>query len=79
MSGNWNAAGNWEPTAPVFSEDEIERALDWRQKIWPDPRLKRRDRCPHQVQCKDLQDCVQFMAWYFRHRETLEANNANVA
>lgn len=72
MSGNWNAAGDWDDSAPDFSEAEIERAVDWRQAVRPDPRLKRRDRCPHPVPCKDLQECVQFMAWYFRHAQGFE-------
>lgn len=66
-SGNWNALGDWDASSPAFSEDEIERAVEWRQRIWPAPTLKRRDRCPHAVMCQDLQECVSFIAWYFRH------------
>ncbi len=73
MSGNWNATGDWMPHEPAFTDDEIERAVDLRQHVWPDPRARRQDRCPHAVMCQNLQDCVQFIAWYLRHQCCIEA------
>ena len=68
----FNAAGHYDEAEPPFTETEIEHALDWRQRVWPDPRSRRHDRCPHTPQCASLGDCVEAIAWYFRHRAVLE-------
>ncbi len=73
-SGNWNAAGNWDPQNTPFSEDELEDALRLRQSVTPDLRRpdRRSDFCPHPRKCDSLDDCVRFIAWYLRHRHVLE-------
>lgn len=72
-SGNWNALGDWDASEPPFSEDEIERALELRQRVWPDPRLARRDRCPHAEMCSAVGECIEKIAWYLRHQHAIEA------
>lgn len=73
MSGNYNAAGEWDPNEPPFSNDEIEFAVHWRQSVKPDPRLKRRDQCPHTPMCVSVQDCIESIAWYKRHQRAIES------
>jgi hypothetical protein len=66
-SGNWNADGDWDEHEPPFSEAELDKALDWRQRH-SKKTAARPDLCPHEEVCESLQDCVEKIAWYFRHR-----------
>ncbi len=65
------------PSAETFSAEELRRAQQLRQTVWPDPetrlKLNRDDQCPHQPMCPSLQVCVEDIAWYLRHRTALEA------
>lgn len=73
-SGNFNALGDWDPTEPPFTDDELDEALRLRQHVQPDPGLKRKDQCPHQPLCQDLDSCVRYIAWYRRHQAAIEAS-----
>ena len=76
MSGfaKYNAAGTADDTQPPFSDEELEAALSLRQRTRPDRRASRRtDRCPHTPMCDKLDDCVEAIAWYLRHRRVIEA------
>jgi hypothetical protein len=73
-SGNWNAAGDWDPNEPPFTDDELVDALKLRLRgRWT---AKRRDQCPHRVPCKDLEVCVEQIAWYRRHQRAVELSLA---
>jgi hypothetical protein len=71
-SGNWRADGQWDPSAEWFSHDELDSALALRQSVFPDPKLKRKDRCPHTAPCQSIDQCVQWIAWYRRHQQIIE-------
>jgi hypothetical protein len=66
-SGNWNFDGDWDDQEPPFSESELERALEYRQKH-AHMTAARRDRCPHPECCESSMECIEKIAWYFRHR-----------
>ncbi len=72
MSGNWNVEGDWDENEPPFDDEEISWAAQWRQSVFPDPRLTRKDHCPHPVLCRNVAECVQFIAWYKRHQKAIE-------
>ena len=74
-SGNWNALGDWDLHAVPFSTEELEVAIEWRQRhahMTP----KRRDHCPHAARCESVPDCLEKIAWYFRHRRVIEQRSA---
>lgn len=71
-SGNWNAAGVWRASEAPFSVDEYQAAMTLRQSTIPFPWLKRRDLCPHALACGNVTECVERIAWYLRHRRTIE-------
>jgi hypothetical protein len=73
--GNWNALGDWDALAAGFTEDEIEHALDWRQKH-AHMTARRQDYCPHEKSCESVTDCIERIAWYFRFRREIEARSA---
>ncbi len=56
----------------VYSRAELDRAVRFRQAAFHDPRLRRRDKCPHAEMCPDLNTCVRYIAWYFRHQREIE-------
>lgn len=66
----YNAAGEYDPNEPAFTEEELTAALDWRQR-YGYPTRERNDRCPHPRPCASLAECVVSIAWYFRHRQAI--------
>ncbi len=56
-----------------FSQEELQDAMDLRDKIQPDPYLRRRDQCPHTELCPNVAMCIEAIAWYLRHRDEIEA------
>lgn len=64
---------------PPFTEAELQNALTWRQRVTPDPWHKRRDQCPHDPMCPSLSYCLENIAWYFRHRDVVDAKEREIA
>jgi len=71
-----NADGVYDEREPPFTNDEIEAAFELRQRTSPDPRLARKDRCPHTPMCPNILDCIEAIAWYRRHQRVIEARLA---
>lgn len=72
--GNYTNEG-WDvdPNEAPFTEDELEKALNLRQRVHPDSRFtKRADRCPHPKPCESLDSCVERIAWYLRYQREIE-------
>lgn len=59
-----------------FTPEELERALELRNRFGPDPatirETGRTDHCPHRPACPSVQVCVEEIAWYLRHQAELE-------
>jgi hypothetical protein len=68
-----NADGDYDEREPPFTNEEIQAAFELRQRISPDGRLARKDQCPHTPMCADIRDCIEAIAWYWRHRHAIEA------
>ncbi len=62
------------PPHEPFTEDEMAEAHRLRRFVTPAPFLKRRDSCPHAEACPNVRTCVEYIAWYLRHRTEIEAS-----
>lgn len=72
----FNARGRFDEAEPLFTDVELERAINLRLRVSPDTdvchKLGRFDRCPHQPKCERLSDCIEAIAWYLRHQHVIE-------
>jgi len=71
--GAYNLVGDYDPLAPAFTAEEVEKALAMRQRHCRHT-PGRADCCPHARRCADdLEDCIERICWYLRHQHAIEA------
>lgn len=66
----------YDPTE-VFSGAELAEAARLRKFVTPHPSLRRRDHCPHATPCPNGRVCVEEIAWYLRHQQRIEMEQAS--
>ncbi len=58
---------------PDFTADEIANAIAWQKKVLIHYHGARECQCPHNGCCESISECLEQLAWYFRHRQDIHA------